>query len=43
MTLASFGTPDDADHLTAHLDHYLHHPDLGYDQLPAMGALCTST
>ncbi|MEU6681062.1 DUF6000 family protein [Streptomyces sp. NPDC046925] len=39
VALASFGTPDDADHLTAYLDRYLRRPDLGYDQSVAMGAL----
>ncbi|QCX82570.1 hypothetical protein C9F11_46350 (plasmid) [Streptomyces sp. YIM 121038] len=39
VALASFGTPEDADHLTAYLDRYLGRPDLDYDQLVAMGAL----
>lgn len=36
---ASFGTPDDADHLSAYLDRYLRRPDLDYDQLITIGAL----
>ncbi|MFD5313771.1 DUF6000 family protein [Streptomyces ardesiacus] len=39
VALASFGTPDDADHLATYLDRYLRRPDLDYDQLVAMGAL----
>lgn len=39
VALASFGTPDDADQLTAYLDRYLRRPDLDYDQSVAMGAL----
>ncbi|MFJ2774898.1 DUF6000 family protein [Streptomyces sp. NPDC087300] len=39
VTLAGFGTPDDANHLTAYLDRYLRRPDLNYDQLVAMSAL----
>ncbi|WP_327434634.1 DUF6000 family protein [Streptomyces sp. NBC_01236] len=39
VTLASFGTPRDADLLAAYLDRYLRRPDLAYDQTVAMGAL----
>ncbi|MER5735095.1 DUF6000 family protein [Streptomyces sp. NPDC002262] len=39
VTLASFGTPADADLLVAYLDRYLRRPDLYYDQPAAMGAL----
>ncbi|MEV8319559.1 DUF6000 family protein [Streptomyces sp. NPDC059900] len=39
VALASFGTPGDAEHLTAYLDRYLRRPDLHYDQSVAMGAL----
>ncbi|RZB19727.1 hypothetical protein StrepF001_12190 [Streptomyces sp. F001] len=39
VALASFGTPRDADLLTAYLDRYLRRPDLAYDQTVAMGAL----
>ena len=39
VTLASFGTPHDADLLAAYLDRYLRRPDLAYDQTVAMGAL----
>ncbi|MFD3532527.1 DUF6000 family protein [Streptomyces sp. NPDC058664] len=39
VTLASFGTPADADLLAAYLDRYLRRPDLYYDQPAAMGAL----
>ncbi|MFG2824859.1 DUF6000 family protein [Kitasatospora sp. NPDC048365] len=39
VTLATFGTPADADLLAAYLDHYLRRPDLYYDQPAAMGAL----
>ncbi|MCX5440885.1 DUF6000 family protein [Streptomyces sp. NBC_00056] len=38
VTLASFGTPRDADLLVAYLDRYLRRPDLAYDQPVAMGA-----
>jgi hypothetical protein len=37
VTLASFGTPRDADLLAAYLDRYLRRPDLAYDQTVAMG------
>lgn len=39
LALAKFGTPADADILAAYLDRYLAHPDLDYDQAPAIGAL----
>lgn len=39
VALAGFGTPRDADLLTAYLDRYLRRPDLAYDQTVAMGAL----
>ncbi|MGW6459136.1 DUF6000 family protein [Streptomyces sp. NPDC055078] len=39
IALATFGTPADADLLTAYLDRYLARPDLGYDQASALGAL----
>ncbi|MET9387899.1 DUF6000 family protein [Streptomyces sp. NPDC002928] len=39
VALATFGTPDDADLLTAYLDRYLQRPDLDYDQAVALGAL----
>jgi len=39
VALATFGTPDDADLLTAYLDRYLQRPDLDYDQAIALGAL----
>ncbi|MEU2872819.1 DUF6000 family protein [Streptomyces olivoreticuli] len=39
VALSAFGTPDDADHLTAYLDRYLRRPDLDCDQFVAMGAL----
>jgi hypothetical protein len=39
VTLASFGTPHDADLLAAYLDRCLRRPDLAYDQTAAMGAL----
>nr|WP_240507329.1 DUF6000 family protein [Streptomyces kanamyceticus] len=39
VALASFGSPDDADHLADYLDRYLRRPDLDFDQLVAMGAL----
>ncbi|MFB7576977.1 DUF6000 family protein [Streptomyces sp. NPDC056165] len=39
VTLASFGTPRDADLLAAYLDRCLRRPDVAYDQTVAMGAL----
>lgn len=39
VALATFGTPDDADLLTAYLDRYLPRADLAYDQPVALGAL----
>ncbi|MFE5513022.1 DUF6000 family protein [Streptomyces sp. NPDC056529] len=39
VTLATFGTPADADLLVAYLDRYLRRPDLAYDQEAAIGAL----
>ncbi|WNI30234.1 DUF6000 family protein [Streptomyces sp. ITFR-6] len=39
VALARFGTPRDAELLAAYLDRYLRRPDLGYDQIVAMGAL----
>lgn len=39
VALAAFGTPGDADLLTAYLDRYLRRPDLAYNQPVALGAL----
>lgn len=39
VALASFGTPRDAELLSAHLDRYLRRPDLLHDQPVVMGAL----
>ncbi|WP_425838641.1 DUF6000 family protein [Streptomyces fractus] len=39
ITLATFGTPADAELLAAYLDRYLARPDLDYDQSSALGAL----
>ncbi|WP_418958894.1 DUF6000 family protein [Streptomyces tritici] len=39
FALARFGTPADAEILTAYLDHYLPRTDLRYDQPAALGAL----
>jgi hypothetical protein len=39
FALARLGTPEDAELLTAYLDHYLRRPDLRYDQDWALGAL----
>ncbi|MGH4033472.1 DUF6000 family protein [Actinomycetota bacterium Odt1-20B] len=39
ITLATFGTEEDADLLSAYLDRYLARPDLDYDQVSAIGAL----
>ncbi|MEU6026284.1 DUF6000 family protein [Streptomyces tauricus] len=38
VALAGFGTPRDAELLSAYLDRYLRRPDLAYDQPVAMGA-----
>jgi Family of unknown function (DUF6000) len=39
FALARFGTQEDAQHLTAYLDHYLQRPDCQYDQDWAISAL----
>jgi hypothetical protein len=39
FALARLGTAEDAEILTAYLDHYLRRPDLRYDQDWALGAL----